>query len=54
MSTSIDSLYKEAEEKIKQIYLLFDKNRKTYEARQADKEDLEELKRLENKIEKSQ
>jgi len=38
------------EEKIKQIYLLFDKNRKTYEAKQADKEDLEELKRLENKI----
>ena len=41
------------EEKIRKIYLLFDKNRKTYEAKQADKEDLEELKRLEKKIEKS-
>ena len=41
------------EEKVRQIYLLFDKNRKTYEAKQADKEDFEELKRLENKIEKS-
>ena len=37
-------------EKIKQIYLLFDKNRKAYEAQEADKEDFEELKRLEDKI----
>jgi len=40
-------------EKIKQIYLLFDKNRKTYEAKKADIEDLAELKRLEKQIEKS-
>ncbi|MCK5311155.1 MAG: virulence RhuM family protein [Desulfobacteraceae bacterium] len=37
-------------EKVKQIYLLFDKSRKSCETRQADKEDLEELKRLEKKI----
>lgn len=39
-------------EKVREIYQLFDKKRKTYEARQADKEDMEELKLLENKIEK--
>ena len=41
------------EEKVRQIYQLFDTKRKTYEAKQADKEDLAELKRLEKKIEKS-
>ena len=41
------------EEKIRQIYQLFDTKRKTYEAKQADKEDLAELKQLEKKIEKS-
>ena len=41
------------EEKIRQIYQLFDTKRKTYEAKQADKDDLAELKRLEKKIEKS-
>ena len=38
------------EEKIRQIYQLFDTKRKTYEAKQADKEDLAELPRLEKKI----
>jgi hypothetical protein len=38
------------EEKVREIYELFDKKRKTYEAKQADTEDLAELKRLENKI----
>ena len=38
------------EDKVKEIYQLFDKKRKTYDARQADKQDLEELKTLENKI----
>ncbi len=37
-------------EKTRQIYQLFDTNRKTYEAKQADQQDLEEL---EQKIEKS-
>ncbi len=41
------------EEKVREIYQLFDAKRKTYEAEQADKEDLAELKRLEEKIEKS-
>jgi hypothetical protein len=41
------------EKKVRQIYQLFDTKRKTYEAKQADKEDLAELKRLEKKIEKS-
>jgi hypothetical protein len=41
------------EEKVREIYQLFDKKRKTYEANQADIEDLAELKRLEKKIEKS-
>lgn len=39
-------------EKVRQIYQLFDSKRKAYEAEQADKDDLEELKRLEEKIEK--
>ncbi len=41
------------EEKVREIYLLFDKKRKTYEVQQADKEELAELKRLENKINNS-
>ena len=41
------------EEKVREIYQLFDKERKIYEAEQADQEDLEELKQLEEKIEKS-
>jgi len=41
------------EEKVREIYQLFDTKRKTYEAEQADLEDLAELKQLENKIEKS-
>ena len=40
------------EEKVREIYNLFDKKRKVYEAEQADKEDLAELKLLEEKIEK--
>jgi hypothetical protein len=38
------------QENIREIYELFDKKRKIYEARQADKDDLEELKLLEGKI----
>ena len=41
------------EEKVREIYRLFDKNRKIYEAKQADQEELEELRQLEEKIEKS-
>ena len=41
------------EEKVGEIYQLFDAKRKTYEAEQADQEDLAELKQLEEKIEKS-
>lgn len=40
------------EAKIREIYALFDKKRKTQEAEQADLEDLAELKRVEEKIEK--
>lgn len=39
--------------KVREIYQLFDSKRKIYEARQADKEEMEELKRLEDKIEQS-
>lgn len=39
-------------EKVRQIYQLFDTKRKAYEAIQADQQDLEELKQLEQKIEK--
>jgi hypothetical protein len=39
------------QEKIKEIYQLFDEKRKIYEAKQADNSDLEELKLLEDKIE---
>ena len=41
------------EEKVREIYQLFDKNRKIYEAKQADQEELAELRQLEEKIEKS-
>ena len=41
------------EEKVREIYRLFDAKRKRYEAIQADQEDLAELKLLEEKIEKS-
>ena len=43
----------EMEEKVREIYQLFDAKRKNYEAIQADQEDLAELKQLEEKIEKS-
>ena len=43
----------EMEEKVREIYRLFDAKRKRYEAIQADQEDLAELKLLEEKIEKS-
>ncbi|MBF0451298.1 MAG: virulence RhuM family protein [Candidatus Magnetomorum sp.] len=38
------------QEKVREIYQLFDKKRKTYEAKQADNDDIEELKLLEDKI----
>lgn len=41
------------EEKVREIYTLFDKKRKIHEAEQADQEDLAELMQLEEKIEKS-
>ncbi len=41
------------EEKVREIYTLFDKKRKRHDAEQADQEDLAELKLLEEKIEKS-
>jgi len=41
------------EEKVREIYQLFDKKRKIYEAKQADKEDLAELMRLEKQINNS-
>ena len=40
-------------EKVRQMYQLFDTKRKAYEATQADQQDLEELKQLEKKIEKN-
>lgn len=43
----------EMEEKVREIYRLFDTKRKRYEAIQADQDDLTELKMLEEKIEKS-
>ncbi|MBU4316956.1 MAG: virulence RhuM family protein [Proteobacteria bacterium] len=43
----------EMEEKVREIYQLFDAKRKRYEAIEADQEDLAELKQLEEKIEKS-
>jgi hypothetical protein len=41
------------EKKVKEIYKKFDTNRKAFEARQADQNDLDELNALENKIKKS-
>jgi len=41
---------KTMEEKVRKIYLQFDKKRKIYQAKQADIQDMEELKALENKI----
>ncbi len=41
------------EEKVREIYTLFDKKRKRHDAEQADQKDLAELKLLEEKIEKS-
>jgi hypothetical protein len=41
----------EMKETVTQNYQLFDTNRKEYEAEQADKQDLEELMQLEEKIE---
>jgi hypothetical protein len=38
------------ENKVNEIYLSFDKRRKEFEALQADNEDLEELKKLEQVI----
>ncbi|MBW1801121.1 MAG: virulence RhuM family protein [Deltaproteobacteria bacterium] len=43
----------EMEEKVREIYRLFDAKRKRYEAIEADQDDLAELKMLEEKIEKS-
>lgn len=43
----------EMEEKVREIYQLFDTKRKKHEAIQADQEDLAELKMLEEKIERS-
>ena len=42
------------EKQVNEIYKSFDKRRKKFEARQADNEDLEELKRLEQEIKKQQ
>jgi hypothetical protein len=44
---------KQMEDKIREIYTEFDKRRKKYEALQADKADLEELKILEEKVKKN-
>lgn len=40
------------EDKVKEIYQLFDQKRKTAAAKQADRDDLTELKKLEQTIEK--
>ncbi len=44
---------KQMETKMREIYAEFDKRRKEYDALEADKEELEELKRLEEKVNKS-
>jgi hypothetical protein len=44
---------KQMEVKVREIYTEFDKRRKEYEALEADKQDLEELKQLEEKIKKN-
>lgn len=38
------------EEKVREIYAQFDKKRKKHEAKQADKQDLDELKAIENRL----
>ena len=38
------------EQKVNEIYALFNQKRKTHEAQQADAQDLEELKQLEEKL----
>jgi len=43
---------KQMEAKVREIYAEYDKRRKEYEALETDKEDLEELKQLEEKIKK--
>ncbi len=43
---------KQMEAKVREIYAQYDKRRKEYEALEADKQDLEELKQLEEKIKK--
>ena len=40
------------EKHVREIYSDFDKRRKEYEALQADKDDIEELKQIENEIKK--
>ena len=40
------------EKHVREIYSDFDKRRKKYEALQADKDDMEELKQIENEIKK--
>jgi len=42
------------EAEVRKIYSQFDKNRKEFESIQADKDDLEELKQLEEKIKKQE
>jgi hypothetical protein len=43
---------KQMEAKVREIYTEFDKRRKEYEALESDKDELEELKRLEEKVKK--
>ena len=43
---------KQMEAKVREIYAKFDKRRKEYDALEADKQDMEELKQLEEKIKK--
>jgi hypothetical protein len=43
----------EMEEKVREVYRLFDAKRKKYDAIQTDQEDMAELKLMEEKIEKS-
>ncbi len=44
---------KQMEAKVREIYALYDKRRKEYEAMEADKQDAEELRQLEDKIKKN-
>ena len=50
LTTKASISNKQMEAKVEDIYNLFDKKRKEYDALEADKEDLEELKLLENKL----